>query len=86
MATAPPADPNAAAFHAMLPNLLKQHEGKFALIHDATLAGVFDSMDGAYDHAVQTFGVDPIFIGHITSRPKVEEAPALYHGLIRARI
>jgi hypothetical protein len=77
---------DSAAFLKLRDGLLAQHEGKFALIHDRELVGVFDSMEAAYGVAVERFGADPVYIGHISSQPKVECAPALYHGLIHARL
>jgi hypothetical protein len=75
-----------AAFEALLGSLLAQHEGKFALMHAGTLAGIFDSMAAAYSSALETFGTDEVYIGRITKEPQVERAPALYHGLILARL
>jgi CO dehydrogenase/acetyl-CoA synthase delta subunit len=43
-------------------------------------------MDAAYSIAVERFGADSVYIGHISKQPKVESAPALYHGLIHARL
>ena len=77
---------DSAAFLKLRDGLLPQHEGKFALIHDRELIGVFDSMDAAYSIAVERFGADSVYIGHISKQPKVESAPALYHGLIHARL
>ena len=36
-------DQNYTAFTALLPDLMKTSAGKWALLHDATLEGVFDT-------------------------------------------
>ena len=77
---------DAETFRRLIDGLLAQHDGKFALIHAGELSGVFDSMDAAYTDAIEKFGTDPIYIGRISKEQRVERAPALYHGLIHARI
>ena len=76
----------AEVFRRLLDGLLAQHDGKFALIHAGELSGVFDSIDAAYANAIEKFGTDAIYIGRISKQQKVEHAPALYHGLIHARL
>ncbi len=73
---------NADAFSAMVQDLLDDHEGKYGLIHNLKLVEVFDTMEADYKNALDQFGTDPVFIGHIRSEPDTEQLPALYHGLI----
>lgn len=76
-------DPNREAFERLKDDLLKTHEGKFALFHEGKLVDVFDSMDAAYVAGVDRFGLDPVFIAKVVASPSPETLPALQHGLIR---
>lgn len=74
------------AFKAILPDLLKTHAGKYALVRDQKLEGVFDSIDSAYAEGLRRFGLRPFFVGHIVAVEKPEQLPALTHGLIHAHL
>lgn len=50
-----------ATYERLLPTLLSQ-EGKFALIHDETLDGVYDTYEDALKVGYQTVGVDRPFL------------------------
>lgn len=47
---------NADAFDAMRERLLKTDPGKWALVFDGKLVGVYASLDLAYEDSVQRFG------------------------------
>lgn len=72
------------AFTAMLPELLRTHPGKYALLRDAKFIDAFDDMDAAYKAGLQRFGLEPIYIAHIVEKPRSEQIPALVLGVIRA--
>ena len=59
---------NYEAFEKMLPDLLKTAKGKFALLHDRDLVGLFDSASAAHFAGVERFA-DKLF-----SVQKVEES------------
>ncbi len=80
-----PTDKNADAFRAMLPKLVKDHAGKFALFHDGQFLGAFDSMGAAYTFAVERYGLAKVYIGLVDQAPPPQEAPALFHGFVRPR-
>jgi aromatic ring-cleaving dioxygenase len=50
-----------ATYERLLPTLLDQ-EGKFVLIHDETLDGVYDTYEDALKVGYQTLGVDRPFL------------------------
>ncbi len=77
---------NRKAFHDELGRLLTSHEGKYALMHDAQVAGTFDSMRNAYEFGRRRFGPQPIYIGHIVREPDIVYMPTLVHGLIHAHL
>ena len=57
-----PIEDERKAFEALLPNLLKQHPGKFALIHDRKLLDVFDDFASAYAQGLDIVGLDVPFL------------------------
>ena len=46
--------------------LLKNHEGKFALIHGSDFIGAFDTPDNAYSEGVKLFGKEPFLVKRIS--------------------
>lgn len=55
-----------AAFQAQMATLLKDSAGKFALVKNGQVVGVFDTHEDAYSKALENFGVDGAFyIGKI---------------------
>ncbi|HKX17044.1 MAG TPA: hypothetical protein VJT33_03410 [bacterium] len=47
-------------------HLVKHHEGKFALVANSQLIGVFETFDDAYGHGVAEFGRSLFLIKQIT--------------------
>jgi hypothetical protein len=68
---------NRQAFNDDLERLLTAHEGKYALMHDAKVAGTFDSMRNAYEFGRRRFRLQPIYIGHIVREPDIVYMPTL---------
>ena len=66
-----------AFFEQQLPELLKHHEGKFALIKDGQVLGVFDTMEAAYAAGLEKVGNVPMLIRPIVKEQPVHSAPAL---------
>lgn len=67
-----------------LPDLLKAHEGKFALIKGERLAGVFDTAEAAFESGVAQFGNVPILIKRIAPEERIDRVPALLCGWCHA--
>ena len=67
-------------------DLLKTHEGKFALIKGRALLGVFDSRSAAYEEGVRRLGNVPMLIVRVQKEEPLAWIPALQLGLLRADI
>lgn len=65
--------------------LLKEHEGKFVLIKEGSLVGVFASEEEAYEDGLRHFGNQPFLIRRVASQEEIVYLPALTSGLINAR-
>ena len=73
-------------FEAHKQELLKHHEGKFALIVGERLLGVFDTHEEAYKAGLAQVGNRPMLIRQILRIEPTETAPALALGLLGARL
>ncbi len=63
------------AFKAKLPELLvKYRGGKYVVVRDGEVQGVFDSLEEAYKHALERFGIN----GHFIIQRVEEEQPQHY--------
>ena len=51
-----------AAFEQLLPALLKEHTGQYVVVKNAQAVGFHVSFDDAYTAALNTYGVDTIFL------------------------
>lgn len=79
-----PLETELAFFEQQLPELLRHHAGKFVLIKESELAGVFDTIQAAYAAGLTRFGNVPMLIRQVLPvQPKVT-APALLHGVLFA--
>lgn len=65
---------------------LEEHQGKFALIKDRRLFGMFDSPDAAYAEGLKLLGNVPMLVIQVLPEQPVARFPALQLGLIRADI
>lgn len=71
-----------AYFTSILDELLKHHEGKFALVVGESLEGTFDTRDAAYNAGIDQFGNIPMLIKKIERDEPTESIPAMSFGLI----
>ncbi len=60
--------------------LLRHHEGKFALIYGDALIGVWDAQERAYREGVSRFGNVSFLIKRIAEEEAVESIPLLILG------
>jgi hypothetical protein len=72
------------AFEARKAELLSVAEGKFAVFRGPEYLGVFDSPAAAYDAAVSKFGNVPFLVKQVRKVERIEQAPALFLGLLNA--
>lgn len=63
--------------------LLRHHEGKFALVVGEQLVGTFDTREAAYRDGIAKFGNVPMLIKRIERNEPTESIPAMTLGLIR---
>jgi hypothetical protein len=75
-----------ALFAKMKPELLKNHEGKFALIRDEEFLGAYDSVENAYAEGVKRFGREPFLVKKVSEQEEVYRNQALALGLMHARL
>ena len=73
-------------YESIKDELLKHHEGKFALIKKDKLINTFTKMEEAYENGVKNFGTEPFLIKKITKEETIESIPSLMTGAISASI
>ncbi len=73
-------------FAQQKPELLKYHEGKFALVVGQQLLGVFDTHEDAYKAGLARVGNRPMLIKQVVRQEPMQSAPALALGLLGARL
>ena len=56
------------AFEKMKLDLIKNHFGKFVIIRDGKLEGVFDSFNNAAEEALKRFGKGPYLIRQVNDQ------------------
>ena len=59
-------DRNFAAFNKLLPELLKSHPGKLALMHDGNVVDFFDTLSDAVRFGVVKFGDHNFSVQEVT--------------------
>lgn len=64
--------------------LLRNYEGKFALVKGQKLIDTFTTAEEAYTRGVALFGTDPFLIKQITREEQVAQIPSLMLGLMNA--
>ncbi len=69
-------------FESMKAEWLKLHLGKFALIKEAQLIGVFDTDAAAFQAGVAQFGAEPFLVKQVVDSEPVQQFPALYAGVL----
>lgn len=71
-------DNEIAFFDQHQADLERQHFGKWVLVHEGILAGVFEDFDAAATHAVAKFGRGPYLIRQVGAPPVVLPASVMY--------
>lgn len=71
-----------ATYEANKESLLKSHSGKFVLIHESEIAGVFDSESNALKEGYKRFGPVPLYVRLISPEEQIQSAPALTLGIL----
>jgi hypothetical protein len=66
--------------------LLANHEGKFVVICGEHLLGAYDTLENAYNAAIQAFGDQQFLVRKATSSEQNLTNLALMHGLINAHL
>jgi len=70
-----------AAYEALRSELETTLLGKWALVRDKKLVGIYDSFEAAAEEAVDKFGRGPYLIRQIGAPPVTLPASVLYHPL-----
>lgn len=63
---------------------LNHHRGKFALIKGQEIAGFFDSRESAFAIGATRWGNVPFLIKEVSEDDRVDQAPALFCGVLNA--
>jgi hypothetical protein len=63
---------------------LKKHPGKFVLVKDEELIGVFNTQQEALIEGARRFGTDPFLVRQVEESEQVVYIPALTLGILRA--
>ncbi len=74
------------AFYAThLPEWVLQHHGKFVLVKDQRLVGVYDTFEMALAESMRQFGLSPALVRRVDPQPIAPvSVPALTLGLLHA--
>ncbi len=72
-------DQEIAAYEGMLDELLAKHTGKWVVVHDRTLTGVYDSFESAAAEAVKSFGSGPYLIRQVGAPPITLPASLMFN-------
>jgi hypothetical protein len=78
-----------SAFEALRQTLESQNMGKWVLIHNRELVGVYDSFEIAAENAVRQFGRGPYLIRQVGAPPITLPASVMYvpdYGQRRVRV
>ena len=67
-----------AAYATMKHDLEAKHLGKWVLVHDRQLIGVYDSSESAAEEAVRQFGRGPYLIRQVGAPPITLPASVMY--------
>ncbi len=71
-------DTEITAYEAMRERLETEHMGKWVLVRQEKLVGVFDSFDAAAEVAVRQFGSGPYLIRQVGAPPVTLPASVMY--------
>lgn len=70
-----------AAYERIRDDLELEHFGKWIVVHDEELAGIYDSFEAAADNAVQRFGRGPYLIKRVGEPPMTLPASVLFRAV-----
>jgi hypothetical protein len=76
-------------YESMREGLEAEHMGKWALLHDHDLIGLYDTFDAVAREAVKRFGRGPYLIRQIGARPATLPASVMFqpvHGPYKLRV
>lgn len=71
-------DTEIAAYEAMRAKLESEHMGKWVLVRESRLFGIFDTFETAAESAVKQFGRGPYLIRQIGAPPVTLPASLMY--------
>ena len=71
-------------FGSVKDDLLRHHDGKFALIIGSELLGVYDTAEQAYIAGIESRGNVPMLIKHVLLEEPIATIPVLTVGLPHA--
>jgi hypothetical protein len=74
-------DTEIAVYDAKRQELEASHMGKWVLVHESELIGIFDSFQGAAENAVRKFGRGPYLIRQVGAPPVTLPASVLWTGI-----
>ena len=72
-------DSEIAAFEGMKAGLEAEHMGRWVVIHDRVLVGIFDAFEAAADRAVTLFGRGPYLIRQVGAQPLTLPTSVMFH-------
>jgi hypothetical protein len=73
-------------YDELLPELLQSSHGKFVVIKDRELLGIFDSNDDAYEAGLNRYGLTGFLLRPVREKQQVVSLPALQLGILHGRI
>ena len=71
-------DKEIAAYERMRPDLEAKHTGKWALVQNEALVGLYDSFEAVAEDAVRKFGRGPYLIRQIGAPPVTLPASVMF--------
>lgn len=72
-------DVEISAYNSMREGLEATHMGKWVLVHDREVIGVYDSFETAAENAVSRFGAGPYLIRQVGAAPATLPASVMFH-------
>lgn len=70
-------------FESNRESLLKENEGKWVVVHDQTLVGIYDTFDEAYRNGIEKTKSEEMLIKQITEKDEpIQMSISLLTGLI----
>jgi hypothetical protein len=68
-----------AAYEVLQPDLEAKHMGKWVVIHDRELAGIYDAFESAAEEAVRQLGRGPYLIRQVGAPPVTLPASVMFN-------